>query len=70
MSPCSAIARLTAVERVLYALANWVSRVRFWWLATIEGIVIAAITPIIANVIKTSARVKALKYCLTPPRGI
>jgi len=36
----------------------------------IEGIVIAATTPIIARVIRTSARVKALEYALTPPRGI
>jgi len=36
----------------------------------IEGIVIAATTPIIARVIRTSARVKALGFCLTPPRRI
>jgi len=34
------------------------------------GIVIAAIIPIMARVIKTSARVKALEFLLTPPRGI
>jgi len=34
----------------------------------IEGMVIVAITPMIARVIRTSARVKALRFLLTPPR--
>jgi len=34
-----------------------------------EGIEIAATTPIMARVIRTSANVKALEFLPTPPRG-
>ena len=58
--PCSFLARLNALEITEYAFFNLTAAAFSCWRCTSAGSVMAATTPIMPKVIKTSAKVKAV----------